>query len=300
MLDTIQRLLVLAAAVLMPAAGFANTAGSPWGAAGIPANAASAAAPLRDLPPPVASPAAWKPTAGLSWQLQYVHGLDTRVDADVYKVDLFDTQPATVAALRKNNKRVVCYVNAGAWEDWRPDAKRFPDAALGSGYDGWPGERWLDIRRIDALAPVMLSRLDLCRDKGFDGVVLDNVNSYLNRTGFALTFADQLRYNVWLANEAHERGLAVGMNNDGEQARELAPYFDWALTEGCLSENSCQAMRPFTALGKPVIVIEYTDSRARLAMFCRQASAQQITVLAKRRELDAYRMDCRSPVVASR
>jgi hypothetical protein len=253
-----------------------------------------------DLPAPVVNAAVWKPATGLSWQLQYINApVDTTVEADVYKIDLFDTQPASIAALQKRGKRAVCYLNAGAWEDWRPDAKRFPETVLGRAYEGWPGERWLDIRNIEALAPVMLARLDLCRDKGFDGVVLDNVNSYTNRTGYPLGASDQLRYNAWLANEAHKRGLAVGMNNNAEQARQLAPYFDWALAEGCLSEGWCQSLRPFSEAGKPVVVVEYTDSRPRFALMCRQASAQQLTVLAKKRELDAYRMDCRTPLVAS-
>jgi hypothetical protein len=262
------------------------------------APAAHSRAEASDLPAPVVNAAAWKPTPELTWQLQFVNApIDTSVDADVYKIDLFDNTPSVVAGLRKKGRKVVCYLNAGAWEDWRPDARRYPDAVMGRGYDGWTGERWLDIRRIDLLAPILLARLDLCRDKGFDGVMLDNVNSYTNRTGFPLTGADQLRFNVWMANEAHARGLAVGMNNNAEQARELAPYFDWALAEGCLSEGSCKALKPFVDSGKPVVVIEYTESRARLAGLCRQAAAQQFSVLAKKRELDAYRMDCRSPVI---
>jgi endo-alpha-1,4-polygalactosaminidase (GH114 family) len=145
----------------------------------------------------------------------------------------------------------------------------------------------------------MLARLDLCREKGFDGVMLDNVNSYTNRTGFLLTGADQLRFNVWLANAAHERGLAVGMNNNAEQARQLAPYFDWALAEGCLSEGWCSSLQPFAEQGKAVVVIEYTDSRAKLDGFCRQASTLQFSVLAKKRELDAFRMDCRTRRIAA-
>jgi hypothetical protein len=253
-----------------------------------------------ELPPPVVNDAVWRPQRDLTWQLQFATSpVDTRVDADVYKIDLFDNDAEVVAALQKRGKKVVCYVNAGAWEDWRPDAKEFPATVMGRGYDGWPGERWLDIRKMDLLAPIMLARLDLCRDKGFNGVILDNVNSYTNRTGFPLTGADQLRFNVWLANEARTRGLAVGMNNNAEQAQQLAPYFDWALAEGCLSEGWCTSLQPFAEQGKAVVVIEYTDSRVRFDSFCRQASALQFSVLGKKRELDSFRMDCRTRRVAS-
>jgi hypothetical protein len=256
-------------------------------------------APSSALPPPVANNAAWKPGPNLAWQLQFVNApVDTSVEADVYKIDLFDTRATDVVALKKKGKKAVCYLNAGAWEDWRADAKRFPDAVMGRAYDGWPGERWLDIRRMDLLAPIMLARLDMCRDKGFDGVMLDNVDTYTNRTGFPLTANDQLRYNVWMANEAHKRGLAVGMNNNSQQARQLAPYFDWVLVEGCFSEGWCQNLRPFSEQGKPVVVIEYTESRVRLDSLCRQASLLHYSLLAKKRELDAYRMDCRTARIA--
>ncbi len=47
---------------------------------------------------------------------------------------------------------------------------------LGKEYEGFPEERWLDIRRIDLLAPILRARIDACRAKGFDGVDPDNLN----------------------------------------------------------------------------------------------------------------------------
>src|SRR5687768_4008517 len=105
--------------------------------------------------------ALWKPAPHLRWQVQYTATpVDLRVEADVFKVDLFDIGARVVKSLKQRGKHAVCYVNVGAWEDWRPDALRFPPATLGQAYEGWPGERWLDIRKIDLLAPVMLARLD--------------------------------------------------------------------------------------------------------------------------------------------
>ena len=43
--------------------------------------------------------------------------------------------------------KVVCYISAGSWEDWWPDAGQFPAVGLGNAGDGWPREHWLDIRR---------------------------------------------------------------------------------------------------------------------------------------------------------
>jgi hypothetical protein len=235
----------------------------------------------------------WRPTPQMKWQLQFAATpVDMSVDADVFEIDLFDNDAAVVAALRGKGKRVVCYLNAGAWEDWRPDAKRFPAAAIGGDYAGWPGERWLDIRRIDLLAPVMLARLDLCRQKGFDGARLDNVDAYTHRTGFPLRIGDQLRFNTWIAVEARKRGLAIGINNNPELARRLVGHFDWALAESCVSENWCGTLRPFVEAGKPVVVVEYGTTARTFAAMCRRASALNVKLLAKNRELDAYRADC--------
>ena len=88
---------------------------------------------------------------------------------------------SVIAALHTQGRKVVCYVSVGSWEDWRPDADRFPTSVIGEDYEGWPGENWLDIRQIELLAPVMRARLDLCRVKGFDGIEPDNIDGYTQR-----------------------------------------------------------------------------------------------------------------------
>lgn len=241
------------------------------------------------LPP---SPAPWQPAPGLRWQIQFTGEIETRTDADVFDLDLFDTDPALLADLHARGKHVVCYLNAGAWEDWRPDASLFPQEILGKKYSGWPGERWLDIRRLDLLAPILSARLDLCQSKGFDGVEPDNLDGFANRTGFPLTAEDQLRFNRWLADEAHARSLAIGLKNDPEQAAELEPWFDFALTEDCFAQGWCNLLHPFLAAGKPVIAVEYTDTGIGLSDICAQASALGIDALLKHRELDAWLQPC--------
>ena len=253
---------------------------------------ATAVAAELDLPAPHVNPVLWRPAPGVTWQWQLTTPVDASVDAHVYVIDLFDNSAALVARLKKQGRRVVCYVSAGSWEEWRPDATRFPAEVLGKRYEAWPRERWLDIRRTDLLAPVMLARLDACRAKGFDGVELDNVDGYTNDTGFALTGADQLRYNAWLANEARKRGLSPGLKNDSAQAAALLPYFEWALTESCFAEGWCAAFRPFVAAGKAVLSAEYTDTRVDFARACAEAAKMGFSVMLKHRALDAFRRAC--------
>src|SRR5207245_9378608 len=109
---------------------------------------------------------AWVPPPQTSFQIQFSGLLDQSVQASVYEIDLFDNPAATVASLHSAGRHVVCYVDAGTWENWRPDAAGYPRAVLGK-TNGWPGERWLDIRRLAVLAPILRGRLALCAAHGF-------------------------------------------------------------------------------------------------------------------------------------
>ncbi len=238
----------------------------------------------------------WRPPVGTSWQWQLT-GLpvDSSFEVDVYDIDLFDNDASTVAVLHAQGYNVICYISTGSWEDWRPDADQFPPSVLGEDYEGWPGERWLDIRQIDLLAPIMRARLDQCASKGFDGIEPDNMDGYANDTGFPLTYQDQLDYSIWLAQEAHARGLSIGLKNDDEQVDDLLPYFDWALTEDCFAEEWCDAMAPFVAAGKAVFAAEYTDELSAsqfLDRVCPQADALGFSAILKDRDLDARRRAC--------
>lgn len=101
------------------------------------------------------------------WHIQFTGALSVPRDAQYVFLDLFDTEPAAVSRLTQQGKRVICYLNAGAGGEWRPDAAAYPGEILGHPSEGWPGERWVDIRHLDLLAPILQARLDLCRAKGF-------------------------------------------------------------------------------------------------------------------------------------
>jgi hypothetical protein len=224
-----------------------------------------------------------------SWQIQYSGEIDTDLKVDVFNLDLFDTPSTTIEALHRDGVFVICYFSAGSFEDWRPDAARFPHDVLGRNFEDWPGERWLDISRINSLSPIMEERLDLAVQKGCDGVDPDNVDGYQNDTGFALQPRDQLAYNIFLSNAAHTRGLAIGLKNDMGQISELLPYYDWVLNEECFSYQECVWLTPFLQAGKPVLVVEYELSPGD---YCEQANELGFNALHKHWDLDAYVTDC--------
>ena len=145
-----------------------------------------------DTPPATTNGSIWIPAVNTSWQWQLTSPVDQSVDAVMYDIDLFDNETSVVASLHSQGRRVVCYISVGSWENWRPDANQFPASVIGNDYEGWSGEKWLDIRQIDLLAPIMRARLDQCKAKGFDAIEPDNIDGYTNDTGFPLTYQDQL------------------------------------------------------------------------------------------------------------
>jgi hypothetical protein len=239
--------------------------------------APATASPRRPDPPaPLPCPGCWHPALRTSWDwvLSVVPKPPYRA-VRMYDVDGFDTTAADVARMHAAGIKVVCYLSAGSFENWRPDASRFPAALLGRD-NGWPGEKWLDIRDAQKPGSVLLSimraRLTMCSRKGFDGVELDNVDGYTNRTGFPLTAADQLFYNATLADDAHRRGLMVLQKNDNQQIPRLLPYFDGALNEQCNQYRECTTAQngwygydQYVAAGKPVFQAEYWLKTSR---FC--------------------------------
>jgi len=230
--------------------------------------------------------ARWQPrptTAAWQWQLQ--GKIDTSIDADVYEVDGFEVASKTVANLHRQGRKAICYLDVGSWENYRPDAGRFPKTVLGRAYEGYPDERWLDIRRIDLLAPILRHRLDLCRRKGFDGVEPDNIAGYENKTGFPLSAGDQLRFNRWVAREVHRRGMAVALKNDPGQVGQLLGSFDFAVVEECFAYDECGRFSPFVAAGKRVFVAEYEEP---LAAICDQAERLRFSVI--RKDYDLFAM----------
>jgi hypothetical protein len=229
------------------------------------------------------------PAVGDTFQYQ-LGGLpvDRSVEADVIDVDLFETSVATVDALHDDGRSVICYLSAGSFEDVRPDAGRFPSDTIGQPLIGFEDESWLDIRRVDDLLPIMEDRLDRCREKGFDGVEFDNVDGFVNETGFDLDADDEQVYLEALAAAAHERGLAAGLKNALPLIPELVDTFDFALIEQCVEFDECDRVRPFLDRDKAVFIVEY-DTPIETAC---EVAPEGATVIGKDLDLTAAVETC--------
>ncbi len=251
-----------------------------------------------DKPPILPStPATWyAPGVSDTWQWQLSGTVNTSYEVNVYDIDLFDATTEIIEGLHSFGIHVICYFSAGSYENFRPDKDDFPESAIGNKLDGWPGEKWLDIRS-DKVHAIMQKRLDLAVQKRCDGVEPDNMDAYANNSGFDLKAADQLAYNKLIANEAHRRNLAVGLKNDINQIPNLLDYFDFAVNEQCHEFNECGRYQLFTAANKPVFNVEYgselqNDDAARDKL-CQQARFENMRTLILPIELDdSFRYSC--------
>jgi len=272
----------LTAAGLLTSYAFAGSGKGPCKRSCTPTTTTTTPSPQ---PPPAAT---WQPAPQTTWQWQLTGTVDGTVAAAVYDIDLFDNDATVVGSLHNAGRRVVCYLSAGSWENWRPDAALFPADVLGRS-NGWPGEKWLDIRRVDVVLPIMEARLDLCRARGFDAVEPDNIDGYANNTGFPLTAQDQSTYNRLLADAAHARNLSIGLKNDLEQVGELQPWFDFAVNEECFRYNECDLLKPFIDAGKAVFNVEYD---LPTSAFCAQANRLRFSSMRKDMNLGAWSETC--------
>lgn len=232
----------------------------------------------------------WKPSPGSRMHIQYQGSIKTSSSIKVYNVDLFESSQKFIDDRHKENKKVICYFSAGTYEDWRPDKNQFPSYVKGKNLEDWPGEKWLDVRRVDVLKPIMQKRLDLAVSKKCDAVDPDNVDGYANNSGFSIKSSDQLIYNKMLAEEAHKRNLAIGLKNDLDQVKALEPYFDFAINEECFSYNECSVLKTFIGKKKPVWGMEYELSTKK---FCKNANKYNFDFQRKHYELDSWSQYCR-------
>jgi hypothetical protein len=244
-----------------------------------------------------AAPRPWTPAPGTTWQWQITGKVDETLPVAMYDVDLFDARPGETNAgiverLHARGKVVICYLDTGAWESYRPDAARFPRSVIGSP-TGWEGERWLDIRRSawPRFAPIVWRRLDLAKRLGCDGVEPDQNNPVGNDPGFPITLVDQKAWYLEVARQAHRRGLSVGMKNGIEVVdADTVRAFDWALNEECFQYDECEVMSRFVDAGKAVFQVEYALPTSR---FCAEANRLRFSSMRKRLVLDAWRRPCR-------
>lgn len=211
----------------------------------------------------------WKPPKNTRWQWVLEGKVTTNETArfDMYDIDLTDAIPANtvqevrwqngftanvtwpkgqnagiIAELKAQGKKVICYMDTGAFETYEPDAVLFPGkygtnnanremaysgpaeyatwdvlGGLSSASDGsvFAGEYWMDLKQSawPAILPIIQARFDLAKKIGCDGVEGDQNNVYGNDSSFNVTEAVSLRWYQEMYYQLHTRGLTAISKN---------------------------------------------------------------------------------------
>lgn len=241
----------------------------------------------------------YKPQIGESfeWRLDSI-GLNEvyQYDCKIIDIDAFSATKELVDAFHARGIKVIAYVSVGTIENYRPDSTLLPPEIIGSVYPEWPDERFLNIRELEKMKPFIISRFDMIKQKGFDGIEPDNMDGYGAQNGFDLTLDDTKLFCEWIIEEAHSRGLSIGQKNTDELVPVLYKKFDWALTEDVFNANTQNDYSLYISVGKPVFSAEYTDvmSTTHFNTFvCPKANQLRYFAFLKHRDLTQWTYECK-------
>ena len=247
-----------------------TTAGAGGGTTGTTAGAGGGATSSSSTGGGGAGGSYWHPAVGTTWQWQLTDNTDLSFNVGAYDIDGANSTAATVAAIHAKGAKAICYIETGSWESYRSDSGSYPASVLGKTMGGYPDEKYVDIRQIAILKPIIDARLDMCKAKGFDAVEPDIDDSFVDvgagAIGFPVTYADQIAFNKVVADDAHARGLAIALkngvfgNNPSQFVNDMEALVDFAVEESCeAGGHVCGVLQVFTNHGKAVLHTEYLD-----------------------------------------
>ena len=222
---------------------------------------------------------------GESWDWQLQGPYDFARTVDVIDLDPDEVSPAIIKSLKDRGITTIAYVSVGTVENYRDDAGDFPARVVGKTYDDWPDEKFLDIRDHDALLPIMRARFQRAKDMGFDAIEPDNMDVYINDSGFPISADATVSYVTELAGIAHGMDLLIGQKNVPDLAPRLVDIMDFMIAESCFADGWCDQTLVYIEHGKPVYDVEYTDTGVDWADACRYARRTGISMILHNRDL---------------
>ena len=250
-------------------------------------------------PPPTPGTIKLPPTGKISWDWQIGASGDSNVTvpsgAVLIDVDGFNISKSKITSLKAAGVYTVCYIDAGSYEDGRPDSSLYP-AYLKIYYDSAWGEWFLDVKDVfrpiqpagtqlvnnkwvdangaplaglptaGALGPLLKARFQMCADKGFDSLEPDNLQNDENAGG-KITTQEQIDFNGWVADTAHSVGLAAFQKNGPDKillkdrtGKMMVEKFDAILNEECQQYSECNPLAEYVKRGKLALNTEYSGN----------------------------------------
>lgn len=199
------------------------------------------------------------PVKKLSFAIQYKGPLNFEFcKRDVVFLDMFDYSKKDVTKCKKMGAIVYAYFSS-QYENWRPDSKEFlkQPNILGNKLDKWPGEKWVNTKSTK-VREIMINRIIYAKEKGFQGIDVDNVDGYHFKTGYIYRKIDSANYVNFFIRTARKFDLKFSLKN----AMALIPLTesaDFYQNESCYSNNHKGRIECYLydAVKAPVGIISY-------------------------------------------
>ncbi len=153
----------------------------------------------------------------------------------------------------------------------------FPASVLGS-KNGWPGEKWLDIRQTSVLLPIMESRVQKCVTVVTTGS--SGTTSTATRTGTGFLSRLPIRSTTIRSCEPRAQVRLDGRAEERRRARRTSPPIStMPSTSSVSSTNECTNYTTyFVANSKAVFQVEHMGSTSK---FCPAANAANRNAILK-------------------
>jgi len=226
------------------------------------------------------------------WQLKAPADLDR--DVEMLALDPRLVTVDKLQRLHAEGINTVCHVNAGTIAETDPGFSNFPPAVIGNAHKTRPNERYLDIRWIEIVVPLITRKFVACKTQGFTAIEPDGLDVYTQNSSFTITAADTVHYATTLAHVAHGLGLGIAQKNVPELTEALLPHFDFAITESCFETGTCEQIAAYPKANKPAFNAEYTDVDIDFAKACAEGARLNINMIRKDRPVTAPVIFCQA------
>lgn len=215
-----------------------------------------------------------------------------------------------LAALHNSGRHAIAYATVGDAEDYRADYQQMIDFdnACGGCFIGrtfsstFPNEYYVNINndkgQADFMRKIYRGRMDRAAAAGFESFEPDVMFGAGNRTGFTISCATQLAYNLNVAADAHADNMSVAAKDLGYACtdetyelnnQQVVAAFDYVIDEQCWQYGFCQDYNTgtynFYGAGKAIFNVEYPTVTSK---FCPQANADNFNSIKKAKDQSVF------------
>ena len=226
------------------------------------------------------------------------------------EIDLYTPAIHALDALHNSGRHAIAYGTVGDAEDFRPDYQQMIDfdnpcggCFIGQPFSKtFPNEYYVNINndkgQADFMRKVYRGRMDRAAAAGFESFEPDVMFAAGNNSGFTISCATQLAFNLNVAGDAHADNMSVAAKDLGYACSDptyelnnpqIVAAFDYVVDEQCWQYGFCQDYNTgnynFYSAGKAIFNVEYPRATSK---FCPQANADNFNSIKKAKDQSVF------------